>query len=360
VKDSPNHSPLKDPEPILPKSILIVRLSSLGDTVHSLPLAHAIKTLSPDSHLSWVTEEAQAPLIRGNPLIDSPFVVKKGFLRHPSEILSLRRSLKAKRFQLSFDPQSLTKSALVAYLSGCPKRIGFARGEGRELAPFLNNILVSPTSIHVVEKTLELLKGVGLSPPAGAKLVLPTPNQEELNLIDDFLQKNSIEKNSYFLFAPGSAQASKRWSVERYAALGDKLNQSINKSVIYISHDELERKEIELTLSKREGQFLAPDLSLLGAALLIKGSYLAVGSDSFATHVASLFALPTVMLFSVSDPRRVGPLHPNGRSVYAKLTIVGSAKARKKLGNENIMALSVDEVEGAIMGLVRQIEGKDE
>jgi ADP-heptose:LPS heptosyltransferase len=336
--------------------ILIVRLSSIGDTVHSLVLADAIKKIKADTYLGWVVEEASSPLIVDNPLLDWCYVVKKGFLKSLKAVLALRRELKKQNFQISFDPQSLSKSALVSFLSGAKKRVGFARPEGRELSLILNNIKVSPTSHHVVLSTLELLNGVGESAPEDTALVLPDILEEDKTRLNNFLKDIGSSMGDYFLFAPGSAQASKRWPLSRYCELASKLFQDIQKNVIYISYDDEERKQIETLIEGKSGQHLSPKGALPWALALIRKSYLTLGSDSFAAHVSTGLKIPTVMLFSVSDPLRVGPLHHSGTSLHKSLTIVRSAKARKKLGPQDIESIKVDDVERAIVELVSKIE----
>jgi ADP-heptose:LPS heptosyltransferase len=340
------------------KRILVTRLSAIGDTVHSLCLAPALKRLVPGCFLGWVVEEAASPLIIGNPMVDWCRIVPKGYMWRPRELASTRRALRAQGFEASIDPQSLTKSSLLAYLSGASIRVGFARGKGlgREMAPFLNNTLVRPGSRHVVRGSLELLKGLGLDPPKDPPpLALPEPKAGEKALLEGFLEKNGLLGKPYFLFAPGSGQASKRWPLNRYMELGAALFEKTGRPSLIALQGEAERAECRALINAGPVS-LAPDLSILGVCGLIRQARLFVGPDSFAGHAAAGMDIPTVMLFSVSDPERVGPLNLYGRSVYQRLTLAGSARARARLSSENMERLDVKRVEAAVLKLYGEIE----
>ncbi|MDR1518632.1 MAG: lipopolysaccharide heptosyltransferase, partial [Planctomycetota bacterium] len=93
---------------------LIVKLSAIGDTVHSLPLATALRRFHPDCFLGWVTEQPSSELIAGNPLVDWSCILPKKWLKSPSRVWELRQRLREQSFDVSFDTQGLTKSAIAA------------------------------------------------------------------------------------------------------------------------------------------------------------------------------------------------------------------------------------------------------
>jgi ADP-heptose:LPS heptosyltransferase len=328
----------------------------------------------PNCHLGWVVEEAASPLIVNNPSIDWWRVMPKGFLASPSRVLALRKDLKKEGFGISLDPQSLTKSAIVALISGAKQRIGFSRGEGRELAPLLNNVLIRPKARHVVAATLELVGALGgalgealggeggsaalpIEPPA---LVLPAPSPEELARVEGFLREGGLADKGYFLFAPESGQPSKSWPLQRYLELGRRLHSLTGRGVALVSHDPLIREKISLLFSEEKWASLAPDLGLLGVVELIRGAFVTIGSDSFPAHVASGLRLPTVMLFSVSDPLRVGPINAFGRHAHGELQVAASAKARGRLGPEAMETLTSARVFEEVTGLIALLDAKSQ
>src|SRR5437763_9532845 len=104
--------------------ILMVRLSAVGDCVQTMPLAAAIKEHFPQAHLTWAVEPAAAPLVRAVPAVDRVIVVPKRVGLSMRGVWRLRNELRQQRFDFCLDPQGLTKSGLIAWLSGAPTRIG--------------------------------------------------------------------------------------------------------------------------------------------------------------------------------------------------------------------------------------------
>ena len=128
--------------------VLIVRLSAVGDCVQTMPLASAIRNHWPDAHITWVVEKGAAPLIEAHHAVDRAIVLPRQFAKSPALLIQLRNHLAHHSFDLSFDPQGLTKSGLVARLSGAARRIGFARPAAREVNPWLQTDLVSTRATH--------------------------------------------------------------------------------------------------------------------------------------------------------------------------------------------------------------------
>src|SRR5580704_8472319 len=91
--------------------ILLVRLSAIGDVIHGMPIAAAVRRHFPRAFLAWAVEERAAPLLEGHPAIDERIVLPRGWLRSPAKVLQLRRRLKMLAFDTAIDAQGLTKSA---------------------------------------------------------------------------------------------------------------------------------------------------------------------------------------------------------------------------------------------------------
>lgn len=172
-----------------PLRILIVRLSALGDVIHALPVLAALRARLPAAFIGWVVEEKPAaPLLAGHPLIDKLFVVPRRWLKSPRAVAKLRRELRAENFDVALDIQGLAKSAVAARLSGAPGRIGLARPDARELAPFLNNLLVVPgrkaptLPRRLAEKLEEKIRAAQQPPAAAATVARPAPATEGIRL----------------------------------------------------------------------------------------------------------------------------------------------------------------------------------
>src|SRR5678809_1415702 len=122
--------------------ILICRLSAIGDCILTMPLASALRRQFPQALIAWAVQGASASLIEEHPAVNLAIKISKQELRSPIGLWRLRQRLRSQRFDLAFDPQGLTKSALVSWLSGARRRIGFARPVGREISSWLQTELV--------------------------------------------------------------------------------------------------------------------------------------------------------------------------------------------------------------------------
>ncbi len=335
-----------------PLRILIVRLSAIGDTVHSLPLAAALRRRFPDCRLGWVTEAPSAALIEGNPLLDWTRVVPKGWLKSPGLVRSLRRDLRAERFDVAFDIQGLTKSAVAAWLSGAGTRVGFARGEGRELAPFLDNVLIAPRGTHAVDMTLSLFDALGAGDAGGAEFVFPACSAEDRRAIDGAAAGPAFA-GGFLLLGPWGSFASKLWPIDRFLALAKTLRDATGLPSLMLGHGERERGEAARLAADSAGALsVAPDVGLAGVVELARRARLFIGCDSFPMHAAAAVGTPTLGLFGITDPARLGPYGANGHAVFEKVTLVASTRERRRLGPENMVALSTEKVFGAAMEIL--------
>src|SRR5215216_3269628 len=155
--------------------ILIVKLGSIGDIVHTLPALAALRAAMPQAEISWVVERQSSEILKDNPLLDRLIEVDTKALRRglmSGETLRAPRQqlqrLRASAFDLALDFQGLLKSAAIARLSGAPRRYGFARAHLREPASrfLLTDTVNIPPRTHVIRKNLAL---------AAAALKMPVP-----------------------------------------------------------------------------------------------------------------------------------------------------------------------------------------
>lgn len=352
-------SQIDPPSPPSPRRILIVRLSALGDAVHTLPLAAALRDLFPDCFLGWLSERPAEPLIADNPLLDWTHAVPKGWLKSPRQVWRLRRRLREQRFDIAFDVQSLSKSAIAAWLSGATTRIGFARGEGREIAPFLDTIRIRPMARHAVDMTLELLSGLGLKAPEPARFVLPPCPAGDKAKRDGLLREREKDlSRGFVLMGPWGSFGSKLWPLGRFLELAGKIHEAAQLPSLMLGHGERERNLVaELAGENPRALIPAPDVGLLGVAELARNAVMFVGCDSFPMHVAAAVGCPTLGLFGVTDPERLGPYGPNGRHIYERLTLTRSTRERGRLPPDNMLALTVDKVFHACLEMLKPALG---
>lgn len=289
--------------------LLIVRLSSMGDIVHALPLAANARAAG--ATVGWVIERAFAGLLEGNPNIDRIFVADtRAWRRSPfasdtlRAVRALRAELRGFAAKFSIDAQGLWKSAILARAAGAPV-IGFASQARREPASAVAcSLPVAPSAdaVHVVDQNLSLLAPAGIAvqsraPDASYLTGLPSPEA------DAFL---AVQQGPFALLHPGAARPEKAWGEERYAHLarGFIRESKISPVVSWGPGDERRAERLRSLLPKR------PPLPLLGFAGLsriIRASALFVGGDTGPLHLADALGSPTLALFGPTDPARNGP-----------------------------------------------------
>ena len=121
-----------------PKRLLLVRLSAIGDCIHALPVVDALRDQLPDATIGWAVEQASLSLLEGHEAVDRFHVFPRGS-RGTKQFSRFVRELRAMKYDAAIDVQGLTKSGLVARISGAPLRVGFKGKESRELNRWLIN-----------------------------------------------------------------------------------------------------------------------------------------------------------------------------------------------------------------------------
>lgn len=327
--------------PIAPQSrILIVRLSAIGDALHGLPVLNALRDALPQAHLAWVVEGRVANLLRGHRALDELITLPRRWLNSPRAILNLRQRLRSSRFDITIDVQGLTKSAIAAWLSGAPRRIGFDGRDGREISRWLNNELVLPQRTHVVDRNLELLTGLGIyDPEVRFDLDLSPADQQTARGI---VEARGLE--NFVLLNPGAGWLSKLWPAQRYAAVARHLGTAYDLRTLVMWGNDAERAMAEQIVSGAGGcAVMAPPTSLSELAAVAQRAVLFVGSDTGPLHLASAMGTPCVGLYGPSPLDRNGPYGPKHAGVQ-RMRLQGSSRERRQAGPESMEAISVADV----------------
>lgn len=301
-----------------PKSILIVRLSAIGDVIHALPVLDALKRNYPEARLGWIVEELSAPLLENHPQLDQVYVIpkkrwKKNFRSlYFSEIRPYFKQVKRDGWDVAIDLQGLTKSGLVAKASGAKIRIGYGDKDGREINKLFTNKKVTPRkeAVHVVQRNLELLRGLDIEPDPQAVGKLGFLD-EEIDAIKDKL-KDSGWDGSTALAAlnPGAGWSSKKWPVPHFVEVGKRLfaEYGYHPLILWGPGEEDLRDGIAEQLCADSVPFvIAPKTSVRELAVLISVSAFFVGGDTGPTHMAGMLGVPTVSIFGASDGHRNRP-----------------------------------------------------
>jgi lipopolysaccharide heptosyltransferase I len=299
--------------------ILIVKLGSIGDVIHTLPALAAIRLGLPQAEISWVVERSASEILRDNPLLDHLIEVdtkalRRGLmsgetLRAPRQQL---RRLRASAFDIAIDFQGLIKSASIARLSGARRVFGYSREGLREppSALLLSKRIFVPKQTHVIFKALQLVKGsLGLPVPEdSAQLAFPISIPDQANT--EATRAVSGTNGNYAILNPGGGWPTKLWSPERFGRLADALWAYCGLHPV-VTYGPGEKALAEAVLmSSNCGKSRSANVSLKGFFSLARNSKVYVGGDTGPTHIAVAAGTPIVGLFGPTEWWRNGSPNP--------------------------------------------------
>lgn len=305
--------------------LLILKLGSIGDIIHTLPSLAAIRHGLDAAEISWVVEERSAEILRGNPMIDNLIEVDTQSLRGGAVIEEMLigvskqvRELRRFKFDVAIDFQGLWKSAAIAKLSGAGKRWGFSRDGLREPSSRIlltDSVDVQPR-IHVIRKNLALAAGALDIDVPGDEFGFPIATTEEHRAeARAIIEKAGPE---FSILNPGGGWVTKLWPAENFGRLADRLWEEKGLvSVVATGPHEKELAE-RVRSSSRSGQVILTEPSLKGFFELAKSARVYVGGDTGPTHIAVAAAAPVVGLFGPTEWWRNGSISPDDICVERK------------------------------------------
>ncbi|MDX1971939.1 MAG: glycosyltransferase family 9 protein [Candidatus Sumerlaeia bacterium] len=320
-------------------SVLIVRLSAIGDVIHALPVVDALHRLLPEARIGWVVEELSAPLLDNHPHISQVYRVPKKRWKTQwrqlwsTEIRPFFQKIAEDQWDVALDLQGLSKSGLVAWGTGARRRIGFAGEDSREVNRLFMTERIQPRSsaIHVVQKNLELLRAFLPDQQesslaefdtriANTRGVIHFP-EEELARLRSLLKELGWDGESPLAaLNPGAGWITKRWTPEHFGEIGRRLGRrSFAPLIFWGPGEEAYRDRISAVLTKEETPHLiTPKTTVREMAGLISLCSFFIGGDTGPTHLAGMFGVPTVALFGASDPERNRPWPVESSTVVQK------------------------------------------
>ncbi|HKM90554.1 MAG TPA: glycosyltransferase family 9 protein [Candidatus Acidoferrales bacterium] len=295
------------PIPDSPRRLLIVRLGSLGDIVHTLPVAAAVRAAFPSAHIAWLVDGRWRPLLEQVEGLDAVLSApRKSWIGLWQGIVQVRRE----RFDCVVDVQGLYKSAFPAWLSGAPRRVGFDWAAAREsAASIFYNLRVSPLHGHRIDKNLALAAALGVRASfagthGGAFFPLRVPPAAEAS-VREMLRARGV--GEYFMLSPGGGWLSKCWPAERYGELHRRLaaRRGWRGVISYGPGERALAETVRDSAGTPEPLLLELDLPQLMAAL--RGAQFFVGADTGPLHLSVALGTPVVGLYGPTDPLQTGP-----------------------------------------------------
>jgi lipopolysaccharide heptosyltransferase I len=310
-------------------SIALIKLSSLGDVVHALPIAATLRARIPGAHLTWIVERREAAVLRDHPAVDALVPIDtrrwrraRGFRDVVDVVRAVartRRGLRRARFDVALDLQGLIKSGLITAATRAPLRIGFAARRCREpLGAVFTNRRVQPPAAarHVVDQYLALLGPLGVTEPV-REFRLPIDPAAEARA-DDFLVAHGLKPGRRLVVLnPGSRRPDKRWPEERFRALAERLTEDAAADVLVVWGPGEEAAGRLIAPGGRGGAVLGPPTNLYDLLAFLRRASALVAADTGPLHLAAALGTPCVGLYGPTSAVRNGPYGAGHRSLQA-------------------------------------------
>ncbi|MBI2878375.1 MAG: lipopolysaccharide heptosyltransferase I [Candidatus Rokubacteria bacterium] len=335
--------------------IAIVKLSSLGDVVHALPVLHALRRHLPDAHLGWIVERREQAILEGHPELDELIPVdtrlwRREFRRPRGartvflKVRGLVRRLAASGFDAALDLQGLWKSGIITALTRAPLRIGFAAGFCRERASALfTNRRVRPPdpAAHVVEQNLALLAPLGV-PVTEVAFRLPSPPGPAAAVARSLEAEGVKPRDLLVALNPGAGGDPKRWAVGAYRRVAAELAVRFGARVLLLWGPGEEPLARAIAHGMEPPPLIPPPTSLPELVALLGRAALVVGGDTGPIHIAAALGVPTLGLYGPTSGRRNGPYgartltiqSPTGRmeGISVEAVVAGAAALLRRAG----------------------------
>lgn len=329
--------------------LLLVRLSAIGDIVHTLPVAAALAAARYE--VVWAAQPAGRPLLEGNPAIASCLAVPSSRPFRPGAISRAISQLRAVRADTALDLQGLWKSAFWARASGAGRCIGWGGPARREplSALLLTERRELPAGVvHVIDKNLALLAALGLDAIGRRDFPLPSFDRQAAR-VDHELAALGLERP--VLVHPGGGWSSKLWPPESYGELASRLAR--RGIATLVSWGPGEETLAERVVAASSGTAVAGfEATLLDFAALARRARAIVAADTGPLHLACAVGTPAVALFGPTDPARNGPWNP-ADIVLSRRPACFPCHRRDCAQHRGILAqVSVAEVEQALLARI--------
>lgn len=320
---------------------LLVRLGSLGDIVHTLPAAAALRDTFPDAKIDWLVDPKWSRILEGNPDISETIIVDR---KSAGGIRATMKKLRAAKYTCAIDFQALYKSALLPFWARVPRRIGFESSYAREgLAALFYTERWNPRGAHKVEHNLALVERAGAQCSVARFPLL-------IHSEDDAAVSRELAKHQlglFFVLNPGGGWRSKCWPPERYGELHRVLHERKGwRGVVTFGPGE---EQLANAVIQAAGPTppIALDLRLGPLMALLRRAQFVVSADTGPLHLASALAAPVIGLYGPTDPARNGPFSAEDVRVRNAAVSVTTYQRGKDFA-ASMLSITVDQVVEAI------------
>ena len=354
----------------IPRSILIVKLSAIGDVIQTLPMLEALKKQYPQARIDWVVEEDASTLLFSHPMINRVIISRRKswlkkvlkleeFWKTLREMGRFVRELRRAHYDWVIDNHGIFKSGLIVLLSRGRRKIGFQASAGiaEEGSYFFTHERYKPLSIerHALERYLDLVSqmGVRIDPTA---FHFPVP-PDSLKEAETLLRQKGFGSRPLVVLHPVAKWETKQWPAEKFAILISILARRKASVVITGSpHDEGPVKEIlHRTGDSVKVLNLVGKTNLMELAGIFSLSDLVLSPDTGPMHLAAAVKAPLIALFGPTAPWRTGP-YGNNPAIIRKDLPCSPCFQKKCRTMECMNSISVEEVLDAVEQKLKEKE----
>ncbi|MCK5914100.1 MAG: lipopolysaccharide heptosyltransferase I [Desulfuromusa sp.] len=341
--------------------VLIVKVSALGDVIHTLPVLAYLHSACSNIEIDWLVEEGFAAVLDGHPLLRQviPLQTKRWRRLSPVSMLCemwhFSRQLRQQRYDLVFDLQGNSKSGLFTFISRGKNKYGFDRHQVREWPNLLatrHHVTLNDNDHHVARRALAVVKaaipGGTDFPSAGPLQVSP----EAQKVVEQQLQQLDLLHRSPVVLHYGTTWQTKLWSLENWQQLAIRLVEQGDLLPLLTWGNDEELKAVTAIAEVAPGVIIWPRGSLSELVALLDRVSLVVGCDTGPIHIAAALGTPTVSIFRVTDATRNAPIGEIHRSLQTPMSCAGCLLKQCDKDAQCADSISVADVYRAITELM--------
>ncbi len=339
--------------------ILIIRLSSLGDILHTLPALKSLRKSFPQARIEWLVEKNNRFLLSVVDGIDEILVIDTSTLRQNAwdnsawrQIWNLVRTLRARHYDFCLDFQGLLKTAFLSLFSGAQTRVGFSKDLVREYPAhwFYQQKLSRPDrQLHVVTLNQRLAGMIGAeSVPINLDFFV---SEEDSHTVDSLLKRERL--TDFIVLNPGGGWPTKRWGFDKYGILAARIQAELALQVVVTTGPGEET--FYSSIAKHCGSPAPRHLPIpfLQLIPLFKSARLLIAGDTGPFHLACALGTPVVGIFGATSPVRNGPWRSDEEVVTRSLPC-SFCNGRTCPTQIECMDISVHEVFAAVVRRLRR------
>ncbi len=324
--------------------ILLVRLGALGDIVHALPVAAALRERYPDSQIDWLVDVRHAALLDLVPVIDRRVAVDS---QRWGAAFGAVRALRRERYDVAVDLQGLVKSAAFTRMSGAARAIGFSRAQLRErlAAGFYSEACEPGNYGHVIDKNLSVLALFGIA-DRQRRFPIAVPDSAACGPVAERVRRDGTR--GYALINAGAAWPNKQWPPERFGEVASALASRHGLLPVVVWGPGEQALAARVVEASGGAGIAAPSTGIGDLLALARGARLMVSGDTGPLHLAAGVGTPVVALFGPTDPARNGPWEAADISLSRFAECVCHYQRRCRRSRGCIEDITIEDVRGAI------------